>query len=1023
MGLAGVHFEGPDLFFSRLVVRLAETVSVICYGFPPLVCCLYDKAATTVVAKVSCNRQVRRGIQAQRCSRTCSLAAGLALIIASPAVLAQEPLYDIDIPSLNAAEALNELAEQTGAVMLFPYDLAVARQSKAVVGRFTLTEALEALLDGSGLSGGLSDKQVVQISAEERMVVEQSAASVEALINQGETEMLNNDRPGFWKRLTVSLGLAATAAIPAQAQVADASPGAILEEIIVTARRREESLQDVPVSISVLSSDFIEQAGILDQFDLFDETPGIFYNQARDRNGARPAIRGVSVRQTQSLRLQKVSSFLDGAPVYGNTGSLAFADIERVEVMRGPQSSAFGRATFAGAINYVSKDPGDEFSSEFKLATSDLHRNIFGVSLNGPISETLGFTFDAYFDEFEGPDEWVSSEGVRLGNTSSDYITGKLVWAPTDRVEVKVRLMSLETDDGPPMEAFLSQSARDACNAATNNSTLPNGDIIFVGEWDCDVGSATPPGGVPQNLHPEESLTPGTPEFFLAQSFSVLEPGAFLERERIQAELNFSTDNGSMLQVLTSYSEDTSRRWFDGDRSDVAPTFAMGMIRGVDSMADPRIVEESYFDVRWLSPDDSSLRWMVGASLYDFTTSSDVHTQLGGILLGLEDEANGGQPFIPRASTNDDATNIGLYGNISWDVTDATTLSFEGRFQDDDVTSLSVLDGRTFNNVTESFQPRLAINHRINDDWSFYGQYSRGTNPSGVNLGFRVPILAESLAAAQAAGFITYNEDTFVAYTEEELTNYEIGIKGSALDGRLQLAAALYVMDYEDAITRTVFNWNGAWNDGSFDPQGRVFGVRDTMTGGTFINTGDQELQGVELEANYQANDNWSFRGTLTLSDNKYTDSCDQNPVSNGFPADFTVVDDGVPFDCALINGKTVTRQPEETATVSANYRGTLGRGGWQWAGRVALRYQGATFRDVMNIMKLPATEDLSASATFSNENWEFVLFGNNLTDVDTPQDIFVDEDPNISVLNDEQNYVLNFRLPREVGFRLNYRF
>lgn len=71
----------------------------------------------------------------------------------------------------------------------------------------------------------------------------------------------------------------------------------------------------------------------------------------------------------------------------------------------------------------------------------------------------------------------------------------------------------------------------------------------------------------------------GTPNYFLAQSYSVLEPGAFLERGRIQAEFNYSTDDGSMLQVLTSYSEDDSRRWSDGDRSDAVPVIRMGMSR------------------------------------------------------------------------------------------------------------------------------------------------------------------------------------------------------------------------------------------------------------------------------------------------------------------------------------------------------------------------------------------------------------------------------------------------------------
>ena len=102
-----------------------------------------------VLAKDSCNRPIRREGQAERCSRVCNLVAGLALLIASPVVVAQEQLHDIDIPSLNAAEALNELAEQTGAVLLFPCDLVINRQANAVVGQFTLTGAIDALLEGS----------------------------------------------------------------------------------------------------------------------------------------------------------------------------------------------------------------------------------------------------------------------------------------------------------------------------------------------------------------------------------------------------------------------------------------------------------------------------------------------------------------------------------------------------------------------------------------------------------------------------------------------------------------------------------------------------------------------------------------------------------------------------------------------------------------------------------------------------------------------------------------------------------
>ena len=155
------------------------------------------------------------------------------------------------------------------------------------------------------------------------------------------------------------LGIVATLATFApvtSVQAQDA--GAALEEIVVTARRREESLLEVPVAISVLNSDFIAESNILDHYDLYAETPGIEYTQSRDRLGSCPAIRGVSTT-AQNILQQKMGAFIDGAPLLGNTGSLPFTDLERIEVLRGPQSSAFGRSTFSGAFNYITRDPGN----------------------------------------------------------------------------------------------------------------------------------------------------------------------------------------------------------------------------------------------------------------------------------------------------------------------------------------------------------------------------------------------------------------------------------------------------------------------------------------------------------------------------------------------------------------------------------------------------------------------------------------------------------------------------------------
>ena len=144
-----------------------------------------------------------------------------------------------------------------------------------------------------------------------------------------------------------------------------------------------------------------------------------------------------------------------------------------------------------------------------------------------------------------------------------------------------------------------------------------------------------------------------------------------------------------------------------------------------------------------------------------------VYTQLAGVVLGLEDEANKGKAFTPIAVNADKSTNTGVYANVAWDVSDRTTLSVEARYQDDDVTNENKNTGDKFNNVTTSFSPRLAFTHAVNDNWSAYGQFSNGTNPAGVSIDFVREVIVDSLAAARAGGYVTYDANTFKVFEEE----------------------------------------------------------------------------------------------------------------------------------------------------------------------------------------------------------------------------------------------------------------
>jgi len=792
-----------------------------------------------------------------------------------------------------------------------------------------------------------------------------------------------------------------------------------LEEIVVSARKRSELLKDVPVSISVMTKAAIDEAGLESQFDLFELTPGVTFDQVQDRQASRPSVRGVQSQAQNPVR-QKVSSFLDGVPVLGQTGSLQFIGVDQIEILRGPQSAAFGRATFAGAINYISSDPGDVWQGDVQLLATDLGRQRAAFSVGGPITENLGIIVDGNFDEFDGPDEWKSSDGYQLGGTSTDYLSTKLKFNWGEASSAELRYTMLEADDDPPIEYYISEASLNSCS----NYTLNNGNSYIKGGFNCALPNLT--GGVPRNHAPEQNLTPGTDQYFLAQSWGVLDPQSGVDRERVQLNLEFGLANGGAIEVLASNSDDELLRWSDSDNSDAEPVFAVNMmtgaisIQGINSMANPNTIEESYAEVRWVSPGDDRLRWVVGASWFDYESETNIYNQYAGLLLGLEDEANGGNPFTPNNILADASTTIGYFASLKYDFSDRTTGSVEIRYQEDEITNFNTTEGIELTSTTDAWQPRVAINHEVNDDWSIYGQVSIGTNPAGSNLPFTIPGVQASLAAAQAAGFTTFGADDFLTFDEEKLTNFEFGVKGATSDGRLQLAAAIYLMKWEDMIQPVNFNWDDpSWNDGSFDPNGTIFNMGDTMAR-TFINTGEGELTGIEVEGSYAATDNLVFRGAFSFSKSEYVDSCDPFAVQSLFFTPTTTTADGAPTDCVDVDGNDLIASPEVTAALAATYTRDM-VGDWTWQGRLDYRYQASEYWDAVNVAELPAFSTINAALSFRNPMFDIRLYVNNLTDEDTPQSLNYNLDGNIG--GGTRNFLIRPRLPREIGLRLTANF
>lgn len=249
-----------------------------------------------------------------------------------------------------------------------------------------------------------------------------------------------------------------------------------LEEIVVTARKRTENLQDVPLSITAISGVDLERASVYALDDLAEITPGLTYQNIGAFNT--PTIRGLS--QTSQIGLQgNVGVFIDGV-FLNNRSSLEFGvlDLERIEVVKGPQGALYGRNTFAGAINYVTRSPStDDIGGRLSAEIGNEGRWEIGGSVNFPLGENAAVRVFAATSEFDGT-VTNARGGDKLGGYDERTSYGlSAIFDPSENLSVKLFAARTEVDeDQPPL--ILVPVARNDCGATYN---LPDGRVF---NWD-----------------------------------------------------------------------------------------------------------------------------------------------------------------------------------------------------------------------------------------------------------------------------------------------------------------------------------------------------------------------------------------------------------------------------------------------------------------------------------------------------------------------------------------------------------
>lgn len=259
----------------------------------------------------------------------------------------------------------------------------------------------------------------------------------------GEGQM--NKEPSYCKRAIVVATTLAVGSVVSLPMVAAAQEreSYTLEEVVVTARKREERLQDIPLSVTALSSEDMREANISSLSDIAANTVGFTVNAAFGRSADRPVIRGLSsIFADEEL----AGYFIDGVFVSGSLQSFDLSAIERVEIIKGPQSAVFGRRTFSGAVNYVTKVPSPGMSGYVTAEIGENGRQSLSGSIEGG-SEELSARLTVRSYEYESQFKNTLKGGPDVGGEESRSINLSTYWRPADTLSVHWNLSKQKDDD------------------------------------------------------------------------------------------------------------------------------------------------------------------------------------------------------------------------------------------------------------------------------------------------------------------------------------------------------------------------------------------------------------------------------------------------------------------------------------------------------------------------------------------------------------------------------------------------
>ena len=742
--------------------------------------------------------------------------------------------------------------------------------------------------------------------------------------------------------LSTLMGVSLLGAVLLESQtvLAQQPGGFLIEEIIVTARRQEENLQEVPIAVTSLSSETLERRQLFSTADLDQAVPNLQFNNnatlAGNNSSSQIFIRGIGQLDPTSTVDPGVGIYIDDVYMGQSLGgTMDFRDIANVQVLRGPQGTLFGRNTIGGAILLTTRDPGQEFSSDLKVkAGSDSLYELFGA-VDLPISNTV--TSRLTFGRKVQDGYVTRSDGEDLGDTNTLTATGKLLITPSEDLQIKLLFDYTDSDEnGNPLVFAANNRNATFQIVASQDAGCPG--TVFAGP-----ASVPPPADLDDPRCANAFQNAG--EFRNNGTFPLTSE---LENWGVGANIEYDINDTLTFKSITSA---RSLDWVGIRDADNTPLTILHTSYDSDG--------EQWSQEFQLLYNADSLTGVVGAYYFAEEVDDIVTVQLNTPAPGTQQDSD---------NNKTDNSSVAVFTQWTFTFNDQWDLTLGGRYTEDTKASTpdqfnfaspndKYLPVQKYEDTFDAFTGTLSLAYRINSDAMIYGSYSEGFKGGGWNSHFNTCQVPDSVSicfsnlppatatpdranslAAQAIFPQVHKFD------EEKAQTIELGFKLDLLNNTMRLNGAIFDTDYDDLqfIYRA--------------------GVAPYLT-----NAGKASIKGAELELSWVPNENWLVDFGLGYLD----DSIDQLDVIAGIATGVEV-------------GNTLPYTPDLQANIGLGFIGHIGN--LRISPRVDIAYQDETFFDANNtveIAQLDTVTVVNASLLIEPDSsyWRVALGINNATD------------------------------------------